>query len=209
MTLVESIDRIVAWLKRDVCSEITLKVTDDYRNDSAYDYQTVNPAAFPLYVPGKERLPPSIAAPIPSICAQLMEGNDDLTTHKRELQFRLCLACWNPGEHGAERLIPTADPAATGGVRYFHPTGEEAKAYVRNSDGWRDVFNMLDMTLRSLEGTEFIEGHRLMKERGIKYGVFTEDGNVVDYYPYWLNWITFTLEAGVVAPIPAAYQDLL
>lgn len=75
MTLVNSIDKIVSWLTENVCSKITLKLPDDYRNDTGYDVVMVHPAAFPLYVPGKDRLPPNVAAPIPSVCVQLMEGS--------------------------------------------------------------------------------------------------------------------------------------
>ena len=93
MLLVESIDNVVKWLAENVCSQIQLKLPDDYRNDADYDVKFVNPAAFPLYVPGKDRLPPNVPAPIPSVCVQLMEGNDDLIKRQRRLNFRLCLAC--------------------------------------------------------------------------------------------------------------------
>ena len=53
MLLVESIDNVVNWLAENVCSQIQLKLPDDYRNDADYDVKFVNPAAFPLYVPGK------------------------------------------------------------------------------------------------------------------------------------------------------------
>ena len=76
-------------------------------------------------------------------------------------------------------------------------------------EGWRDSFNFVDLVLRELEGTEYIEGHRLAKESGIKFGLFTEDGNIWDYYPYWHSWISFTLEVGVVARTPAQYENLL
>lgn len=209
MTLTQSVDKVVEWLNREVCNQITLKVPDDYRNDTSYNVETVNPAAFPLYLPAKEHLPPSVAAPIPSVCVQLMEGEDKLIEKQRRLQIRLCLSCWNPGEHGEELLIPRENVAALGGISYFHPTGEAAKTYVRNMDGWRDLYNFLDLTLMQLENTEYIEGHRVVKENGIKYGPFTEDGNIWDYYPYWHHWITFTLEAGVVARTPDAYENLL
>ena len=104
MTLVQSIDKVVEWLHENVCSQITLKLPDDYKNDKSYGVEFVNPAAFPLYVPGKDRLPPSVPAPIPSVCVQLMEGSDDLLKKQRQLQIRLCLACWNPGTHGGEVL---------------------------------------------------------------------------------------------------------
>lgn len=209
MTLVQSIDKVVGWLRDSVCPQITLKLPDDYKNDQSYDVQFVTPSAFPLYVPGKDRLPPSVPAPIPSVCVQLMEGSDDLLQKKRQLQIRLCLACWNPGEHGGEILMPRKNPEAAGGYSYYKATGEAAKTYARNMDGWRDLFNFADLILRELEGTEYIEGHRLVKETGIKFGVFTEDGNIWDYYPYWHNWISFTLEAGVVTRTPSAYENLL
>ena len=209
MTLVQSIDKVVAWLTTTVCPQISLKLPDDYKNDTSYDVEFVNPAAFPLYVPGKDRLPPSVPAPIPSVCVQLMEGSDDLLQKKRQLQIRLCLACWNPGEHGGEVLHARPNADATGGYSYYCVTGEAAQTYARNMEGWRDSFNFADLVLRELEGTEYIAGHRLVKESGIKFGLFTEEGNIWDYYPYWHSWITFTLEAGVVARTPKEYDNFL
>ena len=209
MTLVQSIDNVVDWLRENVRSQISLKLPDDYKNDTGYDVEFVNPAAFPLYVPGKDRLPPSVPAPIPSVCVQLMEGSDDLLKRNRQLQFRLCLACWNPGEYGGEILYARNAPKTDVGYSYYHQTGEAAKTYARNMDGWRDSYNFADLVLRELENTEFIVGHRLVKESGIKFGPFTEEGNIWDYYPYWHNWISFTLEAGVVAKTPELYNDFL
>jgi len=209
MTLVQSIDKVVAWLRENVCSQISLKLPDDYRNDTGYEVEYITPAAFPLYVPGKDRLPPSVSAPIPSVCVQLMEGSDNLLKRKRQLQLRLCLACWNPGTHGREVLHTRPNENALGGYSYYKLDGEAAQTYTRNMEGWRDVFNFADIVLRELEGTEYIAGHRLVKESGIKYGLFTEEGNIWDYYPYWHNWITFTLEAGVVAKTPQSYEKYL
>ena len=209
MTLVNSIDKIVNWLTENVCSKLTLKLPDDYRNDTGYDVVMVNPAAFPLYVPGKDRLPPNVAAPIPSVCVQLMEGSDELIQKKRQLQIRLCLACWNPGQHGGEIFNPRENAKATGGYSYYVNTGEAAKTYSRNMDGWRDCYNLADLVLREIETAEYIAGHRLVKEQGIKFGPFTEDGNVWDYYPYWHSWISFALEIGTTPAIPKEYEEFL
>lgn len=209
MTLVQSIDKVVDWLGENVCPKITLKLPDDYKNDKSYGVEFVNPAAFPLYVPGKDRLPPSVPAPIPSVCVQLMEGSDDLLKKQRKFQIRLCLACWNPGTHGLEVLHPRKNENTLAGYSYYTAKGEAAKTYTRNMEGWRDSFNFADIVLREIEGTEYIAGHRLVKEDGIKFGLFTEEGNIWDYYPYWHNWITFTLEAGVVVRTPKAYENLL
>ena len=208
MTLCKSIDNVVAWLNESVCPQISLKLPDDYRNDKGYDVKYVNPAAFPLYVPGKDRLPPSVPAPIPSVCVQLTEGNDDLLAKRRQLQIRLCLACWNPGEHGGEVYRARENPDALGGFSYYSATGKAAQTYARNMEGWRDSFNFADLVLREIENTEYIKGLRLVKESGIKFGLFTEEGNIWDFYPYWHNWISFTLEAGLVI-VPKEYENLL
>ena len=209
MTLVKSIDNVVKWLSDTVCNNITLKLPNDDTNGTGYDVKYVNPAAFPLYVPGKDRLPPSVPAPIPSVCVQLMEGSDDLLHKKRQLQIRLCLACWNPGEHGAEVLHARQNPDALGGYSFYNVAGKASQTYARNMEGWRDSFNLSDLVLRELEGTEYIAGLRLVKESGIKFGPFTEDGNIWDYYPYWHSWITFTLEAGIAAKTPEIYKNFL
>lgn len=209
MTLVQSIDNVVGWLNDTVCKQISLKLPDDYRNDASYDVEFVNPTAFPLYVPGKDRLPPSVPAPIPSVCVQLMEGSDDLLKSKRQLQIRLCLACWNPGEHGGELWNARKNDDVLGGYSFYRADGEAAQSYTRNMEGWRDSFNFTDLVLREVEGTEYIKGLRLVKESGIKFGLFTEEGNIWDYYPYWHCWISFTLESGVATKTPEIYKDLL
>lgn len=70
MTLVQIIDNVVGWLEREVCSQITLKLPDDFKNDATYGVEFVHPAAFPLYVPGKDRLPPlSLPRSRPCACS--------------------------------------------------------------------------------------------------------------------------------------------
>ena len=73
MTLVNSIDKIVSWLTENVCSKITLKLPDDYRNDTGYDVVMVHPAAFPLYVPGKDRQTWQLRS-LPSACSSWKEA---------------------------------------------------------------------------------------------------------------------------------------
>ena len=209
MNLVQTIDTIVNWLNENVCPGIELKLPDDYKNDASYGVELVNPAAFPLYVPGKDRLPPSVAAPIPSVCVQLMEGADDLIKSRRTLQIRLCLACWNPGTHGDATYKPEEDPDAVGGISYYRTHKGADQNYTRNMDGWRDSFNFADRVLRAVENAEYIDGLKLVTEAPIKFGLFVEDGNIWDYYPYWHNWISFEIDTGVAPRSPEAYTELL
>jgi hypothetical protein len=137
-----------------------------------------------------------------------MEGTDDLLTRRRSLNMRLCLHCWNPGVHGDELLHPSEKKDAIWGVKYNKNIKGEAQTFARDMEGWRDAFNLLDLTLRELEGAEYLNGLRLVKESDIKYGLFEQDGDIASYYPYWHSWITFTLEAGVVLK-KRPYEDML
>ena len=208
MTLVQSIDRVVEWLKQQVCGQITLKIPDDYKNDHDYGVIYAHPAAFPLYIPTQEvKLPPSVAAPYPSVCAQLVKGKDDLMSNLRQMQIRLCLSCWNPGKHGREFLHPRENQQAVGGLSYYRATDETIQMYTRDMEGWKDSFNFADVILRELENAEYINGLRIVQEEGVQFGLFTEEGEIWSYYPYWHTYITVMLESGIRRN--PAYQELL
>ena len=78
MSIVNSIETVRDWLTAEVCPLVKLKLPDDNATDASYPYKLVNPAAFSLFVPSKDRTPPNIAAPIPSVCVQIVQGDDCL-----------------------------------------------------------------------------------------------------------------------------------
>lgn len=207
--LVRTIQSVANWLTENVCEKIQLKLPDDSKNNNEYSVRTVHPAAFPLYVPGKDRLPPEVPAPVPSVCVQLIEGNDDLFNRNRLLNIRLVMACWNPGIHGNERYLPKENKNALGGCSYFIRNEENNQVYRKTMDGWKDSMNFQDTVLTELEKSEYIAGNRIVKEAGIKFGLFSEEGDICDYYPYWHSWITFQLSVGLSAKNPKSYEDLL
>lgn len=212
MTLQNIIEGVTAWAQAKICDGLTLKLPDDDANDGAYSGETVTPTAFPCFVPAKDRLPPGVRAPIPSVCVQITDGKDDLVGGKRTVGIRLNLAVWNPGTHGAEIMAPASDAGQLGGKKYSAYTSEEAlAAYTRNMDGWRGAWALADRALSALENAEFIAGLRLVKEApdGITYGPYKEDGKEWDYYPYWFLWIDFDLEAGPVHRTPDIYKEFL
>ena len=159
-----------------------------------------------MYIPTQDRKPPDVAAPIPSLCVQLLKGKHAPAQHIGQMTIQLALATWNPGQHGSEMAVPEQDPQALGGVKYRREPSENFK---RNLEGWRDVWSFTDKVLQAIENTEYIAGLRLVKENGIEYGPFTEDGALVSYYPYWFCWVQFTLEHGLARKIPADYEKLL
>ncbi|HQD31471.1 MAG TPA: hypothetical protein PLY59_07745 [Clostridiales bacterium] len=202
MTIVQIIDKITAWADANICKQIKLKLPDDNAADSSFDYTETNPAAFALFVPTKEKLPPSVAAPIPSLCVQFTEGTDRLTENKGTLKVRMSLSAWNPGTHGPELFHANGNGSYT---RYNTP---EARAlFTRHGEGWRDVWNFVDAALLALESTEYIDGLRIVKEDGISFGPFMEQDAISDWYPYWFAWITFTVERGL-ARAPEYHQYL-
>lgn len=68
MAVVTILDGVTAWVREVICSQIRLKVPpadEQAATDAGYEYQLVTPAAFSLFVPTKEKLPPSVVSPDP------------------------------------------------------------------------------------------------------------------------------------------------
>lgn len=205
MTLVESIDSLRDWFEENICQKVTFKVPNDTSIDG--NVQLIHPASFALYVPGRDRLPPNVEAPIPSVCVQLMDGEDRPMEGKTKLNIRLCLAVWNPGDQTGADFYPTPD--FTKPIGYKYKQGAENPTYTRNLDGWRDITNFLDLIRLELGKHDIIAGQRIVKEEPIKYGPFMQDGAMWDSYPYWHSWITFALESGGMKTMPIEHESLL
>ena len=88
MSIVDNLDKVAKWARENICTKVKLKLPDDDRNDGSYTVQLVSPEAFVLYVPTRDRMPPKVTAPIPSICVQLMEGKEDLTKKRNSKEMQ-------------------------------------------------------------------------------------------------------------------------
>lgn len=184
MTIPESIERVTNWINQNVCPKITLKLPNDAQNGDEYKVEAVNPTAFAMYQPGKDKLPPNVKAPFPSVVVQLLEGADDMIKSVGQLKLQLSFTAWNPGDH------------------------ESGDVFVRNADGWRDVWAFVDRTMREIENNEYLNDLRVAKELGITFGQFQQEGQISDLYPYWGAWVIFTIERGI-ARTGAAYSEFL
>lgn len=182
------------------------ELPDDNATDASYPYKLVNPTAFSLFVPSKDRLPPKVPAPIPSVCVQIVEGADSLTMSSRSIKIRLCFSAWDPGYHGRDIFKPKND----GSGAYIQWQNEEAVAFFeKNGEGWRDAWNFVDTALRMIENAEYIGPLlRVMKEDGITFGPVSEQDAVPDFYPYWFAWVEFAVEE-TLTRTPKDYQHLL
>lgn len=183
MSVVHIIDTLTKWAKQNVCKCIKLKMpppnTDP--NDDGYAYEEVTPTAFGMYVPTEEKLPPNVHSQYPSLCVRFMTGENDLSTHSGYIDIQFCFSAWDPGLHGKDIFHPNGDGS------FSRQDGD----FERNGDGWRDVWNFVDIALRAIESTTQIEGYTIDQNTPVKFGPLTEQEAIADFYPFWYAWLSF------------------
>ena len=208
MTVVEIVDKIVDWARAEICERVSLKMPpedDNESNSAGYEYKLITPAVFPFFVPSREKLPPSILSPIPSLWVKIVDGEDDLTRNTGSIKIEFCLATWNPGVHGKDYFFPDEKDHSI--VHQW--TGKKAEAYFeRRYDGWRDAWNWLDVTLRAVESTHTINGIEIDRSAGVKFYPLKEQEAISDLYPFWFACVQFAVKRPIVRNIPE-YNDLL
>lgn len=186
MSVVHLIDTLTEWAQLNVCNNIKLKVPPENTeaNDAQYEYQTENPVAFPMYVPTSEKLPPTIHSPFPSLCVRFIEGEDTMADRSGFVNVQFCFSAWNPGRHGPDLLHPLGNNTF---ARAINGKGE----FQRNADGWRDVWNFVDIALRAVESVTSIGDYTVDRTTPVKFGPLVEQEAIADYYPFWFAWISF------------------
>ena len=190
-TLVNIIDTICEWVDVNVCQKVELKEPpeDIEEPDGAeYEYKLVKPKTFPIFIPSQDKLPPKIRVPFPSVCVRIIKGTDGINDGSVNIELDFCV--WNPGTHGMDILNPVEGKSST----YTRWTGKDAEAYYkRDIEGWRDIWNWLDLTLRELESTTNINGLSIDRTKGIEFEPLKDENGIVDYYPFWFVAIRFTV----------------
>lgn len=208
MTVVCVLDALTKWVRENICPKILLKVPPDNdkdAEDAGYEYQLTHPAAFTMYIPTKEKLPPPIISPFPSVCVRFVEGADNLFNGKGSIGVQLCFSAWNPGTHGKDIILPNPENA----MEPKKWSGPEADAYFqRDGEGWRDVWNMVDIALREIEIVINIGGLVIDRSVPVKFGPMTEQESIPDFYPFWFAWVSFTVTYPITRPIQGV-EDLL
>ena len=201
MTVVEIIDTITEWARREICTKIKLKCPpeDTEANAKGYNYKLMHPACFSLFVPTKDKLPPAVLSPIPSICVRVIEGEDSMNAQKGSLTIELCLSTWDTGIHGKDILEPVGD-------NRFKIS--DIERYQKDGGGWRDAWNLLDTVLREIEGSASIEGIQIDRTSPVKFGPYTEQESIPDFYPFWFAWVRFKVTRALVRNVKD-YENLL
>ena len=193
MSVVTILDGVTGWARENICNQIKLKVppaNEKAPDDAGYEYQSVTPAAFTLFVPGKDKLPTSIS-PFPSVCVRFVEGADNMAASHGSIGIELMFSTWSPGTHGKDILHPVPGDR----WRAVQWAGEKANAYFkRNADGWRDAWNFVDIALREIESATEIAGYEIDRSVPVKFGPLSEQEAIPDFYPFWFAWVTFAVK---------------
>lgn len=201
MSVVHLIDTITKWAQVNICDCTRLKQPPadlEAAIDEGYEYTLVNPVAFPMYVPTSEKLPPSIHSPFPSLCVRFVTGKDTLADGEGSVKVQLCFSTWDPGTHGKDILLPNGDGS------FKRWSDEEKSHFQRNGDGWRDVWNFVDIALRAVESVSFIGEYTIDRAQPIEFGPMMEQESIPDFYPMWFAWVSFTINY----PLRRNMQDL-
>lgn len=202
MAIVNDLTKIRDWLQTEVCDKVQFKLPNEDKADASYPYELVKPTAFVLFTPTKDRLPPNVRAPIPSVCIRLVEGEHRPTESTNRMSLMLNFCTWNPGIHARDNFVPIEEGA---GMKGYNQVAEGE--YKRSVDGWQDVYNFIDVALRAIERAQYIADMRVVSEDGIKYGMTSDANGLDDFYPFWPAWISFTVQAGNVRA--KSFDDLL
>ncbi len=196
MTVVHLIDTVTDWARDNICAHIQLKLPPMEVNSPTaedYAYQLVTPAAFGMYTPTGDNLPPGVRSAIPSLCVRFTTGQDAWDAGGFfDLQFGF--STWDSGLHGKD---------------IYHLVG--ANVYQRGNDsgfkaageGWRDAWNFVDIARRAIESETTIGGYAIDRATPVKFGPYTEQEAIPDLYPFWYAWMSFR----VTYPLVRNNQD--
>lgn len=209
MSVVNTIDRITEWARDNICNKVKLRLPpedEDYDFDGVYDHELINPAAFALYVPTKDKLPPGVTSPIPSLCVRFRQGEDDLVRGSGSIEIELCLSAWNPGIYGADVLRPIKVGSDTEHRRWRGPEADDH--FERYGGGWRPLWNFVDVALREIESVTNLDGIEIDRSVPVKYGPMAEQEAIPDFYPFWFAWITFSVKYPIIRNV-APIENLL
>lgn len=191
MSIVQTVDRIAHWLEKEICEDWKLKPAPNGPDTVDYDYKLVKPCVWPLYDPiYANDHAPNVQTLAPSILVQVKNGTDAMVDGKRTYNVRLSFNVYDPGVHGEDWIYPYCDVETR---KVLYRRGDHGSFEVQ-FDGWRDVWNLIDRTVRIIENHEAIDGLPIVKSEGVSFGPFNYADEIPDMYPLWMAWVEFQVE---------------
>lgn len=166
MTDITILEALQKFLQENVASQIKLK---QLNSTNTSDYKLVNPAVNIGWIPIGGFLPEDKESDIPCIIAGIRYGSDD--GEQADLSIKLLFAVYNPGF-------------------------QDGSALTANSDGYKDLLNLMELTKRGLREKRIIGGKAAV-QYPMKWGVYRSKP-----YPYWYGWLTFSVRTNCEQYIP-------
>ncbi|MDE7204067.1 MAG: hypothetical protein K2O91_19745 [Lachnospiraceae bacterium] len=198
MSITDSMIKIADWLNETVSPNYKFKVPPDEKlsdatgkrilapMDDGYQYKEVNPYAFAMFLPTKDKIPPPKRPNMPSMCVQFVSGSDDLVKERRDMNINIACSCWNPGIHIQDIYYPKDKWPDK--PPHFEP------AYT----GWMDVWNLVDGILERLEAVNNIGHIQIAQDTPVTFGCYKEQDNIPDFYPFWFAWVQFKIRSNFI-----------
>ena len=165
--LTNTVDEIAAWVESEIAPDLEYLVPPEDGAVEGVEIARAHPSVFKMFVPASERLPEG-AQQAPSIAVRLLNGFDRLDVSGREITVQLVLTIWAPGTF-------------------------ENEQFIRDMEGWRDLFNGLGVIVAAVEGAGTIAGSTVDKKTGVTFGFYEVDKEIPDLYPYWMGTVEFKL----------------
>lgn len=199
MSVVNDLHSVMGWLRDTVCPLVSLKRAPDIgeQGEEAYAFETVHPEVYGMYWPvGNVARQPDLRTPHPGILVQLSEGSEGWSDMRRRYRLRLHLSAWNPGQHGPDVWYPKESP---GPLEPRYVRGPEG-TYEDGYGGWQDAWSFLDTMLRELRNARDVGGLSIDRSEPLAFGPYSEQGAIIDVYPYWFCWVDLALVAQASPP---------
>ena len=181
-TLAATLDGVKAWVESAIAPQLEYLVPPDDGAVDNIDLVWAHPSVYQSFVPSVERLKGGMHQ-APSICVRFLGGHD-AKHNTREITIRLLLTIWSPGHFISEQPEPNDQD---------EPVPPEPATFVRDSDGWRDLFNGLGVIADAIETAEVIANCSVDMNEGVHYGFYEIDNEIPDMYPYWMGQVDFRL----------------
>lgn len=207
MTTVNAIDIISDFLKNNVCNELKYLLPDK-KDAREYIPKMVSPQVFQFYEPDKERVPPGIEYTCPSVVVQLQKRSDNVKTGVSQFDIQLSFTTWRLGQYITQNNVSLEDITQNEEGVDIAFVGNNESSFVRNEEGWRDVYHFLETTKDAIVKVGKIKDLKLKLDENINSGPFTQDGALIDHYPYYHAWLTLSFET-VVTPVLRDIEEFL
>ncbi len=165
-TIIKVLDDARLWAEQELCSTFKFKVPPkDGAEDDCYEYEREFPKAYIIY-PDRENRKPSVT---------IQYSNSEIKGGRATAQLNLLFAVWNNGSH-------------------FNDDAD-VPVHLLGYDGYRDIWNWIDLALQKILKTEYIGDFiRIKQEEGISVGPIKEDNIIPSYYPYFGASISLRVE---------------